>query len=473
VTRRVAGFELLVPIGAGGMGAVHLARRNVVGDVSRLYALKLVHPQAEPGTRADDLLEEARVCAHVQHPNVVQIVEAGQSEDGVYLAMEYVEGCTVRDLLSYVQSKDLLPFPVVGRIMSDALRGLAAAHRACDDRGQPLQIVHRDFSPQNLLVGCDGVTRLADFGIARAASRQGVTRTGLVKGKLHYMAPEQAHGASLDARCDLWAAGVVLWEMLTGQRMLAGSGDAQILLELISGPEPDPPSLYRRVSRDVDDLLAAMLQRDLEHRIASADEALRQLHEAWEPDLAEPEAVAAVVSEAVGGTLADRRRDLDTATRTLTAVTATTDARRRPIVPVAMGAFLAAGALAGLTLSQLDVTTAARLEPFVLDLQVPPAPATSTTTAPSVPTTIAIRADAMVVQIRIENRAPLVLPEPSRELQLPASARGKEVTLFARDGRHSTVRVAGPTKVVFPKSPAPRRLVPRPVPNDDRLAPEP
>ncbi len=451
---------------------MHLARRSVVGDVSRLYAVKLVHDHDATSVGASELLEEARVGAHVRHPNVVQIVEAGQSDGQVYLAMEYVEGGTLRDLLKRASAADPIPLPVAGRIMADALRGLAAAHRACDDQGRPLHIVHRDFSPQNLLIGCDGVTRLADFGIARAASRRQVTQTGLVKGKLRYMAPEQAHGAPLDGRCDLWAAGAVLWEMLAGCPMLSGDGDAQVLLELISGPEPDPPSLYRRVSPDIDELLAAMLQRDVDQRIASADEALERLHEAWAGDLAQPEVVGALISDVVGSSLEARERELEAATQTLTAVTAASEERNRPRPRVLAGVGLGAGALATLVLLPFDEPSPAMLESSFPGFEVPSVSATATTEPPPVATSFAIRADAVVAQIQVGSDAPLVLPVPGRELQLPASTRGKIVTFFARDGRRIKVRVTGPTELTFPARPTPR-FTPSPVPNDDRLAPDP
>ena len=152
----------------------------------------------------------------MQHPMIVPVMDVGQSEDGFYLVMDYVDGASLSEVMKQCNP---LPRGIALRILSDVLQGLHAAHTAKDEKGRDLGIVHRDFSPQNILVGTDGRSRLTDFGIARATTRAEYTRTGLVKGKVAYMSPEQAEGKALDARTDVWAAGVVAWEMFSAKRM--------------------------------------------------------------------------------------------------------------------------------------------------------------------------------------------------------------------------------------------------------------
>src|SRR5262249_8326034 len=156
------------------------------------------------------------LAVRVRHPNVVPVLDVAEDPLGIYLVMEYIDGDSLDGLRrsGYAQNRPM-PLRVAMRILVDALHGLHAAHELRDDDGKPFELVHRDFSPHNVLVGTDGIARLADFGIARPKSRQGTTQVGTVKGKIEYMAPEQARGLALDRRCDIWAAGIVAWEVLS------------------------------------------------------------------------------------------------------------------------------------------------------------------------------------------------------------------------------------------------------------------
>ena len=174
-------------------------------------------------------LDEARLAARIHHPNVVSTLDVGEGEQ-LYLVMEYIEGDRISGLIKAAARKgERVPVPVTLRIMIDVLSGLHAAHELRDHQGHPLNIVHRDVSPQNILVGVDGVTRITDFGIAKAEARLTVTREGQVKGKMSYMAPEQLSSTNVNRRADVYAAGVVLWEALTGRRLFRADTEAETL----------------------------------------------------------------------------------------------------------------------------------------------------------------------------------------------------------------------------------------------------
>lgn len=297
---RVGRYELLLPIGTGGMATVYLARVQVVGDAYREVALKLMHPfmNAEGRESSVSLMEEAKLAVRVRHPNVVPVIEVGDGPHGVYLVMDYVEGDTLSGLHRAVRAQGkTLPLPIAGRILIDALAGLHAAHELKDETGESLHLVHRDFSPQNILVGTDGASRLTDFGVAKAAGRVNVTSSGIIKGKVAYMAPEQALGKKVDRRCDVWAAGVVAWEVLAGQRLYKQEDQVATLLKIVNQPPPRVSSVRPDIPKGIDDTLVQALTMDVESRISTASELRRRLQEAWKEvgGLADPHEVGEFV----------------------------------------------------------------------------------------------------------------------------------------------------------------------------------
>jgi eukaryotic-like serine/threonine-protein kinase len=309
---RVGRYELLLPIGTGGMATVHLARTPVVGDLHREVALKLMHAylRAEDGEWSTHLLEEAKLAARIRHPNVVAVLEVGEGPMGVFLVMEYVEGDTLSGLSRLMRHKEqALPLPIAGRILVDSLAGLHAAHELNDEEGQPLRLVHRDFSPQNILVGVDGVSRLTDFGIAKSAARVGVTSSGIIKGKVGYMSPEQALGKQLDRRCDVWAAGVVAWELIAGRRLYKQEDQVSTLLQIVQAPPPRLRSVRPDVPPGLEQVVAAALTMDPNQRIGTALELRKRLIEAWrsEADLSEIGEVGDFVREVAKSKLEKRR----------------------------------------------------------------------------------------------------------------------------------------------------------------------
>lgn len=309
---RIGRYELLLPIGTGGMATVYLARTRVVDDLYRNVALKLMHPhlRTEDGAWALQLVEEAKVAASIKHPNVVPVLEVGEDAHGVFLVMDYVEGDTLSGIIRAARAtKKPIPAPIAARILGDALLGLHAAHELTNAVGAPVDLVHRDFSPQNLLVGTDGVSRLTDFGIAKVTSRVNVTASGIIKGKVGYMAPEQALGRPLDRRCDVWAAGVVAWELLGMRRLYGDQDQVATLLRLVSHPPPRIRSVRSDVPQAVDDAIASALEVEPQKRCPTALEFKRRLTEAWSSigPIADSAEVGEYVRELVGAKL-DKRK---------------------------------------------------------------------------------------------------------------------------------------------------------------------
>jgi len=279
---RLDRFELIAELASGGMATVFLARLSGVAGFQRLVAIKRLHPHlAREPDFIEMFLDEARLAARIHHPNVVPIQEVGQSERGYYLVMDYVEGDTLARILARAaQAQKQVPYGVTIRILLDTLAGLHAAHELKDDHGVPLDIVHRDVSPQNILVGVDGVARLVDFGVARAASRLSTTRSGQLKGKLAYMAPEQARGVAIDRRADIFACGIVLWEALALKRLFKGDGEAETLNRVLYEPIPTPSSARPDVPPALEAVCMKALARDVDDRYATALEFADDLEKA-------------------------------------------------------------------------------------------------------------------------------------------------------------------------------------------------
>jgi serine/threonine-protein kinase len=255
------------------MATVYLGRLSGAGGFQRFVGIKRLHPHlAREPEFIEMFLEEARLAARIHHPNVVPILEIGTSEQGYYIVMEYVEGDTLASLIARaVQRGERVPVRVAVRILVDVLGGLHAAHELADDDGKPLGIVHRDVSPHNILIGVDGSARLTDFGVARATSKLSTTRTGQLKGKLAYMAPEQARGAKdIDRRADIFAAGVVLWEALEGRRLFKGDGEADTLNKVLYEPIPPLEDIEGSVPAAIEVTLDQALDRERMRRYPTA-----------------------------------------------------------------------------------------------------------------------------------------------------------------------------------------------------------
>ncbi len=277
----VGRYALYDKIGQGGMASVHIGRLLGPAGFSRTVAIKRLHPHfSEDADFVSMFLDEARVAGRIRHLNVVPTVDVVAAEGELFLVMEYVQGESLNRLLgSVVAEKSHVPPRVASAILCDVLHGLHAAHEAKSDGGEPLCIVHRDVSPQNVLVGVDGTARVLDFGIAKAVSRLHTTREGQLKGKLAYMAPEQLKGVAADARSDVYSAAVVLWETLTAQRLYAAEGEADLAARIQEGEIPPPSELMSdEVRADLSDatleqldaVVLTGLARDVDKRFQSA-----------------------------------------------------------------------------------------------------------------------------------------------------------------------------------------------------------
>ncbi len=279
--RRLGRYELIAEIASGGMGIVCLARAVGVGGFRRLFAIKVMHPHLVKDQQfVAMLLDEAQLAARIHHPNVVATVDICTVDDCYFLVMDYVDGFHLLDLLEHSGLVREQRIRVSIRVLLDAMAGLEAAHSLQSDDGQSLGLVHRDVSPQNILIGMDGIGRLTDFGIALAASRISASRPGTIKGKPSYMAPEQARAQTVDQRADVWALGVILWEALTGTRLFIGDTEAATVLKVIDAPIDSPRARDAALPESLAEVCLHALERDPARRYPSARKLASELERA-------------------------------------------------------------------------------------------------------------------------------------------------------------------------------------------------
>jgi serine/threonine-protein kinase len=305
-------YALFDEIASGGMATVYFGRLIGAAGFARQVAIKRLASRlaSDESTRAM-FVDEARLGARIHHPNVVQTLDVVSHGNELLLVMEYVHGETLGRLAKTARARgEHVPVPIAVAIVTDLLRGLHAAHEVQSEEDVPLNIVHRDVSPQNVIVGRDGVSRVLDFGIARADVRSGETQSGIVKGKIAYMSPEQLLGEKVTRRTDLFSAGVILWELLTGKRLLLGgeNGDALMVDQLLRGSF-EPPSRYRsNVDPALDAIVMCALDRSPRARFTSACEMARTLEGA--ALVATSTQVGEWVQRLAGGALAERGQKL-------------------------------------------------------------------------------------------------------------------------------------------------------------------
>jgi serine/threonine-protein kinase len=304
---RLGNYEPLLQLASGGMATVYLARQAGAAGFQRLVVLKRVHRRLLKDREFYGMfVDEARVASLIRHPNVVPVIDVVEADGELFLVLDYVESAPLSGLLAAAAAEgELLPPAVVARIVADVLAGLHAAHEAMDMQGRKLDVVHRDLSPQNVIVGVDGTSRLIDFGIAKAARRLTVTSAGVLKGKFGYMAPEQTKQLPLDRRADVFSAGIVLYEGLTGHRLFDGD-EGDIVLSTLLAEIPDPSTLVPGLPEKLDAVVQTALARDREERFQTASAFLVALETALPP--APPREAAECVAR-YAGKLLERRRD--------------------------------------------------------------------------------------------------------------------------------------------------------------------
>jgi eukaryotic-like serine/threonine-protein kinase len=267
-------YEVLGLLASGGMASVLYGRLRGPAGFQREVAIKRLHPHfARDPEFLQMFIDEAHICARLSHVNIVSAFDVIETPPDLCLVMEYVPGAGLDVLLHACRARTApVPVRIAGALLTNVLHGLHAAHEARDDHGEPLGVVHRDVSPSNILVGEDGVVRVLDFGIARARSKLRTTPSTELKGKVSYMAPELLRGDEFDRRLDVYAAAVVLWEVLAGRALFGGQPSAAIMRQILEG-ELVPPSRSRGdVSEALDGVVMKGLAREPNARFASARE---------------------------------------------------------------------------------------------------------------------------------------------------------------------------------------------------------
>ncbi|HKO47644.1 MAG TPA: serine/threonine-protein kinase [Polyangiaceae bacterium] len=305
---RIGRYALFEQFASGGMATVHFGRLDGAGGFSRVVAIKRLLPHLVANREFTDmLLNEARLAARVRHPNVVATLDVVASKGDVLLVLDYVEGEALSTLCraQAKEKRELVPIPIAVGIMQDVLHGLLAIHEATDEKGRALDLVHRDISPPNVLVGVDGVARVLDFGIAKALQHLDESITGRRMGKMGYMSPEQIRGDSLTQRSDVFSAGIVLWELLCMRRLFQADKPEERMESILRGDYPSPRSLREDVPQELNDAVMKALERSPDARFST----IREFSEALEsaPRAARRE-IGEWVSELAQSALAERTR---------------------------------------------------------------------------------------------------------------------------------------------------------------------
>ena len=390
-----SGYRILFELGRGGMGAAFLARAEGVGGFERLVVIKRIRPERVDSHSVARFLREARIAAAIHHANVVSAQNVGQDAEGPFIVLDYVDGSSLEELVDRTAlGQRAMPVEIALRIAVDTLAGLEAVHQAHDAHGRRLNVLHRDVSLQNILVGVDGVARLLDFGIARSDIGGITTDQHYLVGKLAYLPPEYLRREQLTPSADVYALGVTLWLALTGAEPWPEASEAQVLRHILEDGVPSL-SLELQVAPEIVELVARACAKEREHRFQTAREMAAQIEflgreRGW---LATHHEVGQWLNELSGADLARRRariaaladepaaprlRDQSASGRERPAVDATPARRRRRFAVVVAVLTVAAGVLAAGGLLLRRSSERAPLPP----LDPIPAPASATASVP-------------------------------------------------------------------------------------------
>jgi serine/threonine-protein kinase len=269
---KIGPYTVLERISAGGMAEVFKAKQTGVEGFERTVAIKRILPHIARDPNFIAMFQaEAKLAVQLMHGNIAQIYKLGRHEDSFYIALEFVDGRDIGAILDYAQrSKQPAPPELACYILSRVCDGLDYAHTKKDSRGTPLNIIHRDISPPNILVSYEGEVKIIDFGLAKAASTTIQTKAGIIKGKLAYMSPEQVRGSKIDHRSDVFAAGVVFFEILTGKRLFRGNSDLETFEKVRACHVPRPSKINPTIPRRLEQILLTALARNPARRFQTA-----------------------------------------------------------------------------------------------------------------------------------------------------------------------------------------------------------
>lgn len=317
--RTLGRYELLIPIAEGGMASVWAARMRGQRGFQKIVAIKQMKPELSDDPNFETMfLDEASLVSQLKHPHLAEILDLGEENDILYQVMEFVDGEPLNLLLR--KAKGGIPVPICVRLTREACSGLHAAHELRDENGFPLNLVHRDVSLQNILVTYDGVTKIIDFGVAKALSNAQKTSAGQVKGKVPYMSPEQiVSGGTIDRRSDIFALGIVLYQLVTGKHPFRGDTDLETMMHICDPKPAVPPSkLVPTIPPALDQIIGKALEKERNQRFSTMDEMLRALELALPPDQhASSEDVARFMREYLGQRGDQRRQAIQDAGRAL------------------------------------------------------------------------------------------------------------------------------------------------------------
>jgi len=292
-------YHLVAELARGGMGIVHLATSHGPGGFQKLLVVKELKPElCQDDSYVAMFLDEARLAARLQHPNIVQTIEVGSEGQRHYMVMEFLDGRSLNRIARRFADRGVFPVGAHLRVISEGLRGLHYAHDLRDFDGEPMGIVHRDVSPLNVLVTFDGQVKVIDFGIAKSIDSTQETKTGVLKGRIAYMAPEQAWGQPVDRRADVYSAGVMLWEAATGRRLWPGKNEVEILATMLREAPPSPRFVRPDTPAALEAICMRALARDPKDRYASAADLVADLEDylARRPDAMSMRDVGGLVS---------------------------------------------------------------------------------------------------------------------------------------------------------------------------------
>jgi serine/threonine-protein kinase len=499
--KRLGRYAVVAPLGKGGMASVLLGRSAGPAGFSKSVALKVLHANyAADSELLAQFIEEAKIAALIRHSNVVSVHEVGEEDGVVFLVMDYVDGGSLASLYRAARERGVgLPQSVFFRILCDALAGLHAAHELRDETGAALGVVHRDFSPQNILVGRSGVAQLTDFGVAKILTAPGRTRSGVIKGKVRYMSPEQVRGDPVDRRCDVWAAGVILWETLSGKRLYGNKDDVATLVDIATKAPPRLAEVKPNIPAELEAVVMSALHRSVEERCPDAETLRRGLiHAAGAiADVSEvaeqvrlflPQSPVSAPSVETEPSHSPAPRGETVHTDTISLETLSKAPRKRSKKPLVAFFALAAIAATAVVLRERAREPAIAEPPAAATPATSPAPVLATQPSAASPAepkarSVELTGSEPIAALRVDGRSVDVsAPGPAQRVELPADAKTVRVEAETRDGR--IARYAGDVKdsieLRFPAArprvaaPAARPKKPKPEPsNPDSLPPSP